>query len=112
MTTTNNKSQARTRYEKSHPHIAMRLPTALKDEWETLLHETGMSKVEFITWSVLAFKRQQSERPHNNQYFLMGEQVMTFFKLCEEGDQDALRVITIFEELSRSEAVRKLLSRF
>jgi len=101
---TTDKSQARTRYERSHPHIAMRLPTDLKDEWEALLSETGMTKVDFIRWGVRAFREQGSTRQHNPGGLV--EQMRIFFRLYEQGDPDALRVGTMMEQFNAAKLIR------
>lgn len=76
----------------------MRLPTDLKEEWETLLSETGMSKVAFIKWGVQAFREQGLNNQHNAAG--LAAQMRMFFRLCEQGDPDALSVIAIIEQFS------------
>jgi len=89
--TTPEKSQARIRYERSHPHWSTRLPTDLSKDVDQILLETGMNKVQFIRWAVRAFREQGSAKQHNPSEAI--EQMRPFFRLLEQGDPDIIAVV-------------------
>jgi len=107
--TTPEKSQARIRYERSHPHWSTRLPTDISKDVDQILLETGMNKVGFIRWAVHAYKREHLDNPGSQSG--LAEQLKSFLQLYEEGDPEILRFIATIEGLASSEPFQKLLLR-
>jgi len=97
---------SRLRYEQNNPPFNMRIPAELLLELQEFLAETGMKKPEFIRAGLRALKDERSQTPtKTNHTGGLAEQFVTFLRLLEQGDPDAIRVIAMVEQLNAAKLI-------